>query len=134
MTKDSESDSKEQPGKARDNVNAELRLRGQLKLFAATMLMTQVLCVLFSYATNAVDANDAFAPSLVFACASSVLLSRWIVIDARRAWMHAHAQNYIVGVQTARRPFIAVSPDCPKRWFVIMYAEMSAGLNPKNGT
>ena len=54
-------------------------------------------------------------------------MSRWLVIDAGRAWSYACEQGYVRCGDRAGQPTIEVKPDCPKRWLVVMHS----GLNPR---
>jgi hypothetical protein len=114
-----------------DEVHAALRLRGYLKLWCVTIIVTELLSAAFSYAVSVLDPDATFLPTIVFTCATSALFSRWLLMDARVACMTARERGFVTSVRNHPHPTIDVDRACPRRWLVVLYAELSAGANAK---
>jgi hypothetical protein len=106
---------------------ASVRARALLKLWGVTILTTEFLASIFSYVADHANTGSNYFPTLIFTCATSGLVSRWLVIDAGRAWTYACEKGYVRRGDRAGQPTIEVKQDCPKRWLVVMHA----GLNPR---
>lgn len=105
---------------------AALKIRAMLKLWLVTVTATGLLAAIFSYVADRLEAGSSPLPTLMFTCATSALVSRWLVIDAARAWAHARERGYVRRREKDGRSTLEVTRDCPKRWLVVLYA----GLNP----
>lgn len=105
---------------------AALKLRALLKLWLATILMTEFLSAIFSWALDQLDFGASSLPALMFTFATSALVSRWLIIDAARAWSSAREHGYVYRDEKDGHATLEVRKDCPKRWLV----ELHAGLNP----
>jgi hypothetical protein len=97
-----------------------------LKLWSVTIVLTELLSAIFSSAVDFLDPGAASMPTLVFTCATSALVSRWLVMDAARAWAHASERGYVLRGDKNGQMTVEVTQDCPKRWLVVLHA----GLNP----
>lgn len=105
---------------------AAIKARATARLWLVTIAVTQLLAAVFNWAAERLDAGGAMMPTLVFTCATSALVSRWLVIDAARAWAHACKAGHVRRRERDGDPALEIAADCPRRWLV----ELHAGLNP----
>lgn len=106
------------------------RFRGWLKLVLLTFSVDQILTAVFGYAAQYIDPGMAEWQTMIFSCVTCVLVSNWLVTDARAAWSSAKKQGYIGAAQPASGApgeRLAIANDCPRRWLVVLHLE----LNPK---
>jgi hypothetical protein len=106
------------------------RFRGWLKLVLFTFSVDQVLTAIFTYVAQRIDPNMAEMQTLIFSCITCVLVSNWLVADARAAWAQAMQQGYIGSPKSgagAQKEKLAIADKCPRRWLVVLHLE----LNPK---
>lgn len=103
------------------------RARALLKLWGVTILTTEFLAAIFSHVADRASTGSNYVPTLIFTCATSALVSRWLVSDAGHAWTYACERGYVRRGDRAGHPTIDVRQDCPMRWLVVMHA----GLNPR---
>ncbi|HTR07831.1 MAG TPA: hypothetical protein VMJ11_14515 [Paraburkholderia sp.] len=108
------------------------RFRGWLKLVLLTFSVDQILSAVFSFAAERIDPDMAEFQTVIFSCVTCVLVSHWLVTDARAAWTLAKKQGYIGSPQSgsgAHAEKLAIANNCPRRWLVVLHLE----LNPQLG-
>jgi hypothetical protein len=105
-----------------------MKARATIKLWIVTIAVTQLLAALFSWAADRLDSGSSMLPTLVFTFATSALVSRWLVIDAARAWTHACRHGHVRRGERAGQPTLEIAPDCPRRWLVKLHAGLNPGL------
>lgn len=106
------------------------RFRGWLKLVLLTFSVDQILTTVFTYVAQRIDPGMAEMQTLIFSCITCVLVSHWLVADARAAWTHATKQGYVGASKSGSGPQVeklAIAEKCPRRWLVVLHLE----LNPK---
>jgi hypothetical protein len=107
-----------------------IRFRGWLKLVILTFSVDQILTTIFTYVAQRIDPGMAEMQTLIFSCITCVLVSNWLVADARAAWAQAMKQGYIGALKRdggAQAEKLAIAEKCPRRWLVVLHLE----LNPK---
>lgn len=105
---------------------AAVRTRAVIRLWLVTIMVTQFLSAIFSWVAERLDTGASSLATLLFTFVTSVLVNRWLVADASRAWSHARERGYVRREDQGGHSAITVAPDCPKRWLVMLHA----GLNP----
>jgi hypothetical protein len=108
-------------------LTAAMRSRGWLTVVFVTMAISQMLTVAFTFITQQIDAAPAEMSTLVFGCMTSVLVSYWLVADARKAWREANGGGYIGPAHAINDDdVLKVANNCPKRWLVVLHIELNA--------
>lgn len=120
------------PPSGQDNDEVRLRLalrvRAFLKIVLVTIVFSQVLSTLFGAAARVLDPDVTATPALVFSCVTCALVSFWLQSDARRAWQHARERGNIRRGEHGPLPGIEIAPECPRRWLVVLHAELNPAL------
>jgi len=110
-------------------LKSAMRARGWRKVVLVTLVANQVLTAAFSYLAQQVDPGLTLMPTLVFSCATSVLVSYWLLVDARKAWHHAKELRYIRAEPAENGDALPMVADhCPKRWLVVLHIELHPDL------
>ncbi|WP_042338442.1 hypothetical protein [Paraburkholderia ferrariae] len=109
-------------------IRAAMRGRAFLKIVLVTIVFSQVLSTLFGAAAQALDPDVSAMPSLVFSCVTCALVSFWLQADARNAWRHAREHGHIRKGAQGPLPGIEIARECPRRWLVVLHAELNPGL------
>ena len=106
-----------------------MRARGWQKVVLVTLVANQVLTAAFSYVAQQVDPGLTLMPTFVFCCATSALVSYWLLVDARNAWRHAKEKGYIGSGRAEKGDALPMVVDhCPKRWLVVLHIELHPEL------
>jgi hypothetical protein len=105
-----------------------LRVRAFLKIVLVTIVSSQVLTTLFGAAARMLDPDVSDTPSIAFSCVTCALVSYWLQADARRAWQLAHERGFIKRGPSGPLPGIEIAAQCPRRWLVVLHAELNPGL------
>lgn len=111
-----------------ERIRLALRVRAFLKVVLVTIVFSQVLSMLFGAAARILDPDVSATPSLVFSCVSCALVSFWLQSDARRAWQYARERGYVRRGEHGPLPGIQIAPECPRRWLVVLHAELNPAL------
>lgn len=113
----------------RRHLRAGMRWRGWLKVVLLTIGVDQLLTAVFTFATQSLDPGIGETPTLIFSCATCMLVSQWLVADARAAW-HSAKQNGFIGtaIDAARGASVVIAARCPKRWLVTLHLELNPEL------
>jgi hypothetical protein len=106
-------------------VRQALRTRALLKVVLVTIAFSQVLVMLFGLAARTIDPDVSAMPSMIFGYVTCALVSYWLQADARRAWQHARDRGHIRRGTQGPLPGIEIAAACPRRWLVILYAELN---------
>jgi hypothetical protein len=116
------------------NPKTTLWLRGIAKMVTLALLANQVLTLIFSIGAHQVDPDvDAHIITL-FSVVTSLLAGVWLQADARRAYLHAKAQNLIRASQDTSTPWPwALDPACPRKWLVTLHLELNPALSAESG-
>lgn len=114
---------------ARRHAMAGLRWRGWLKVVLLTMAVDQLLSALFLFAAQWLDLEVGQTPELIFGCVTCMLVSRWLVADARVAWENAKRDGLIgTAMDAAKGASLVIAAHCPKRWLVVLHLELNPQL------
>jgi hypothetical protein len=116
------------PDNEEERVRNAMRARAFLKIVLVTILFSQVLSALFGAAAHALDPDVTAMPSMVFSCVTCALVSYWLQADARRAWQQAREGGFISRGADGPLPGIVIAAQCPRRWLVVLHAELNPGL------
>ncbi|WP_043203569.1 hypothetical protein [Paraburkholderia acidipaludis] len=106
-------------------IRLALRTRALLKIVLVTIVFSQVLVMLFGMAAQTIDPGVSATPSLIFGYVTCALVSYWLQADARRAWEHARERGHVRRGTQGPLPGIEIAAACPRRWLVILYAELN---------
>ena len=107
-------------------VSTVMRIRGVLKVVAIAMIGSQVLTAAFQFAAQQIALDTTAMEISIFSFVTCGLVSLWLQSDARRAYALAREKNCVTPVDK-RNPAVVISPDCPKRWLVVLHIEMNRG-------
>jgi hypothetical protein len=55
-------------------------------------------------------------------------VSYWVQDDARRAWVDACRHGHVRRGANGPLPGIEIARECPRRWLVVLHAELNPGL------
>jgi hypothetical protein len=102
-----------------------LRTRAVLKIVLVSVVFSQVLVMLFGFAAQTIDPDVSAMPSLIFGYVTCALVSYWLQADARRAWQHARERGHVRRGTQGPLPGIEIAATCPRRWLVVLYAELN---------
>jgi hypothetical protein len=109
------------------NLRTTMRIRGMVKLISIAMLVNQVLTFLFAYVTDRLDPGAPVLIRSVFSFATCWLVSSWLQTDARQAYVLARDKGFVTPIDDTH-PALHVSPECPKRWLVVLHIEMNPAV------
>ena len=101
-----------------------MRVRGIVKLISIAILANQVLTLAFAYVVDQLDPGAPILIRSVFSFATCIFVSSWLQTDARRAYLLAREKGCVTPVDSAH-PALQISPDCPRRWLVVLHIEMN---------
>jgi hypothetical protein len=108
-------------------LKSAMRSRGWLKVVFVTMAFDQIMTAAFTFIAQQIDASPTEMATLVFGCMTSVLVSYWLVTDARKAWREAKGGGYIGPAHAVSNDdMLKVANNCPKRWLVVLHIELNA--------
>jgi hypothetical protein len=116
------------PDNEEERVRIAMRARGFLKIVLVSILFSQVLSALFGAAAHALDPDVSDMPGVIFSCLTCALVSFWLQSDARNAWQQARERGFINRGADGPVPGIVIAAECPRRWLVVLHAELNPGL------
>ena len=106
----------------------KLKARATARIWMVTILITQFLAAIFGVVARNVSDGDANLAVIIFTCATSALVVRWLQQDAYRAWISARTNGYLKREASGDYSVVDVRPDCPRRWLVLMHAQLNVQL------
>ena len=125
-------------GKDSALLETAMRARGWRKLVLATVVTNQVLTSAFVYFAQQIDPALTMLDTLVFSCATCMLVGRWLRTDAHRAWRNAVDKGYVGPRPSANDDddddddddgdVPAIADRCPRRWLVVLHIELNPEL------
>lgn len=107
------------------------RFRGWLKLALLTFSVDQILTAVFGYVTQQIDPGISDFETVIFSCITCLLVSNWLVTDARAAWATAKKQGFIGPARSggsAPEAPLEIANACPRRWLVVLHLELNPQL------
>ncbi|WP_241022069.1 hypothetical protein [Burkholderia sp. Ac-20353] len=108
---------------------AAMRARGWRKVALVTIGLNQLFTMVFVCVGQLVDPDLTMIETLVFSCATSALVSYWLLVDARNAWRTALEKGYIGSTRVdAGDDLPKIAECCSKRWLVILHIELHPHL------
>ena len=99
-------------------------LRGMCKVIAIAFVTSQVLTTAFMYGAKQLDAEVPHDTVWLFGCITCGLVSLWLQSDARRAFGFAREHGFVKVTGDGQRT-LQIAADCPRRWLVILHAELN---------
>ncbi|MGF6267056.1 hypothetical protein OKW49_008050 [Paraburkholderia youngii] len=105
-----------------------LKARATARIWIVTILITECLAAIFGIVAQTVSEGDTNLPVMIFTCATSALVVRWLQQDARRAWVFARTNGYLQRDACGDYSVVDVRPDCPRRWLVLLHAQLNVQL------
>jgi hypothetical protein len=103
------------------------RLRGAAKVMLLAMATNEVLTIAFTALAGRIDPELSPRAIQLFSFISAMLAGIWFQADAKRAFLRAKSEGYVV-VRQLPEPHIAIRDNCPKRWLVQLYLELNPSL------
>ncbi|WOD15895.1 hypothetical protein [Paraburkholderia kirstenboschensis] len=110
-----------------------LKARATARIWIVTILITEFLAAIFSVVAQTVSEGETNLPVMIFTCATSLLVVRWLQQDAYRAWISARTNGYLKRDASGDYSVVDVRPDCPRRWLVLLHAQLNVQLPPRVG-
>ncbi|MBB3259261.1 hypothetical protein F4827_004136 [Paraburkholderia bannensis] len=108
---------------------ARMRWRGWLKVVTLTMAVDQLLIAVFTFAARSLDPGIGEMPTLIFSCITCMLVSNWLVSDARAAWVSAKSSGYIgTAIDAVKGESVVIAARCRRRWLVVLHIELNPQL------
>ncbi|MFD1560841.1 hypothetical protein ACFSHT_35240 [Paraburkholderia silviterrae] len=106
-----------------------MRSRAWLKIVIFTICADQVLTAAFTYVGQMIDPGMTEIQTLVFSCLTCVLVSNWLVSDARAAWANAKQHGHVATTQSdSGVRELKIADTCPRRWLVVLHIELNPEL------
>jgi hypothetical protein len=103
------------------------RIRGAAKVAMVAMTTNEVMAIAFEEIARRIDPDVSPGTLQLFRFISAVLVGFWFQSDARRAYLLARENGYIVARDTPERS-VAILENCPKRWLVKLYLDLNPWL------
>jgi len=108
-------------------LNLSMRIRGLAKVILVVILANQVLTTAFVWAVQQLDLTVSPLITSVFSFATCGLVGSWLQSDARRAYLFAKDKGCVTPFNDTTG-VLKISPDCPKRWLVMLHIELNPGV------
>lgn len=106
------------------NLRTAMRISGMVKLISIAIVANQILTLVFAYVADQLDPGALVLIRSVFSFVTCMLVSSWLRADARRVHLLARDKGCVMPVD-GTNPALQISPDCPKRWLVVLHVEMN---------
>jgi hypothetical protein len=103
------------------------RIRGAAKVAMIAMTTNEVMTIVFTEVARRIDPNVPPGTLQLFSFTSAVLVGIWFQSDAKRAYLLAQKNGYIVARGTSE-PNVGIRENCPNRWLVQLYLELHPSL------
>ncbi len=104
-----------------------MRIRGAAKVAMIAMTTNEVMAIAFEEVARRIDPDVAPGTLQIFNFISAVLVGFWFQSDAKRAYLLAQQNGYIVARGAPERN-VVILENCPKRWLVKLYLELNPSL------
>ena len=108
-------------------VETIMRIRGAAKVALLTILTNEVLTITFAAIARRIAPDISLGMIQLISLSSALLVGFWFQADARRAFLRAQQDGYIV-VRRIPEPVVVVRDNCPKRWLVQLYLELNPAM------
>jgi hypothetical protein len=104
-----------------------MRIRAGFKVVLIAMATNEVLTILFAEIARRIDPDLSLDTIEMFSFISAMLAGFWFQADAKRAYLRARNNGFIV-TRKAPESGIIVRENCPQRWLVQLYLELNPSL------
>jgi hypothetical protein len=104
-----------------------MRIRAAFKVVLIAMAANEVLTIVFTEIARHIDPDLSLDTIEMFSFISAILAGFWFQADAKRAYLRARNDGFIVTRETPESRII-VKENCPQRWLVQLYLELNPSL------
>jgi hypothetical protein len=104
-----------------------MRIRAAFKVVMIAMATNETLTVAFTEIARRIDPDLSLDLVESFSFVSAILAGFWFQTDAKRAYLRAREDGFIVARQMPEAG-ILIREGCPKRWLVQLYLELNPSL------
>jgi hypothetical protein len=104
-----------------------MRVRATIQVILIAMATNEVLTIAFTEIARRIDPDLSSDTVTMFSLISGLLAGVWFQADARRAYLRAREDGFILVRQTPEVG-VAIRENCPKRWLVQLYLELNPSL------
>ena len=102
--------------------------RALVKIAVLVVLANQIFTTAFAFLAHRNYPDVAPGLTTLFSFALCAILIVWIRTDAKHAWEDAVESGFVSPVAIARGGMVAIPPECPRRWLVVLHVEWEGGL------